>query len=70
MRIREMTKKYKGEWLLIEYEELDEDLNVKRGKVLAHSSKKDKIYKLLPETKGKNVAIEYAGHLPKVAVMF
>jgi len=70
MRIREITKKHKGEWLLIEYDELDKDLNVKRGKVLAHSPNKEEIYQILLETKGKNVAIEYAGKLPEVAVMF
>ena len=70
MNMNEMIKKYPGEWLLIEYEELDEDLNVKRGKVIAHSPDKAKIYQRLMETKGKNVSVEFAGRLPEVAVMF
>ena len=70
MRMSEIVKKYPGEWLLIEYQELDEDLDVKQGKVIAHSPSKEKIYQLLMETKGKNIAIEYAGQLPEVAVMF
>ena len=70
MKMSEISKKYSGEWLLIEYEELDRDLNVKRGKVIAHSPNKEKIYQRLMQTQGKNVAIEYAGKLPEVAVMF
>lgn len=70
MNMNEMIKKYPGEWLLIEYEELDEDLNVKRGKVIAHSPDKAKVYQRLMETKGKNVSVEFAGSLPEVAVMF
>jgi hypothetical protein len=70
MDMNEMIKKYPGEWLLIEYEELNEDLSVKRGKVIAHSPDKSKIYQRLMETKGKNVSVEFAGRLPVVAVMF
>jgi hypothetical protein len=70
MQMSEMIKKYTGEWLLIEYEELDEHLNVKRGKVIAHSPDKARIYQHLMETKGKNVSVEFAGRFPEVAVMF
>lgn len=70
MRMSEIVKKYPGEWVLIEYQELDNDLNVRRGKVIAHSPNKEKIYQRLMETKGQNIAVEYAGQLPDVAVMF
>lgn len=70
MKMGEILRKYKDEWLLIEYTTLDENLNVVEGKVLAHSPNKEKIYAELMKTKGKNVAIEYAGKLPEVAVMF
>ena len=70
MKMGEILRKYKDEWLLIEYTKLDENLNVVEGKVLAHSPKKEKIYAELMKTKGKNVAIEYAGKLPEIAVMF
>jgi hypothetical protein len=70
MKMSEIVKRYLGEWLLIEYRELDEGLNVKQGTVVAHSPNKDEIYKRLMETKGKNIAVEYAGKLPEVAVMF
>lgn len=70
MDMSEILKKYEREWLLIEYQELDENLNVIAGEVIAHSPKKEDIYKLLMQTKGRNVAIEYAGNLvDDVAVM-
>ena len=70
MTLKEIMRKYKDEWLLIEYTSLDDNLNVVEGKVIAHSPNKEKIYAQLMNTKGKNVAIEYAGKLPEVAVMF
>ena len=71
LSMKKIVEKYKDEWVLIEYEELDEDLNVKKGKVIAHSPRKDEIYARLSETRGKNVAIEYTGKLPEdLAVMF
>jgi hypothetical protein len=67
----EIRAQYTGQWLLIEYQELDEQLNVVAGEVVAHSPDKEEIYKRLLETKGKNIAIEYAGELSQnVAVMF
>jgi len=60
----EIREQYAGEWVLIEYEELDEDLNVVRGKVLAHSTNRDIIYQELLKLSGKKVAIEYLGKIP------
>ena len=50
MTFEEMIEKFKEEWLLIEYDELDEELTVKRGKVLFHSPNKSEVYKKLMET--------------------
>ena len=71
MRLGEIKKKYRDEWVLIEYSKISADLQVKAGKVLAHASNKEDIYKALLRTKGKNVAIEYCGKLPQdLVVMF
>jgi len=71
MTWEEIRKRYAGQWVLIEYEELDEQLNVIAGEVIAHSSDKEAIYRHLLTTQGKNIAIEYAGELPQdLAVMF
>jgi len=57
----EMATQYDGEWLLIAYTEVDEDLNVLRGEVLAHSPDQAEIYKALPLRGNRAVAIEYMG---------
>ena len=71
VNFEEMIEKFKGEWLLVEYEDLDEELKVKRGKVLFHSPYKSEVYKQLMEMRGGNITIEYAGDIPKdLAVLF
>lgn len=51
--------------MLISYEELDEDLNVLRGEVLAHSVHRDEIYQRLLSPKEKRTAVEYLGEIPE-----
>ena len=44
---------------------------VVQGEVVAHSPAKEEMYQCLLQTRGKNLAIEYAGELPHdLAVMF
>ena len=69
MRLSEIKKKYRKEWVLIEYSKISTSLQVKEGKVLAHASNKEDIYKALLSTKGKNVAIEYCGKVPEDPVV-
>jgi len=71
VNFEEMIEKFKGEWLLVEYEDLDEELKLKWGKVLFHSPYKSEVYKQLMEMRGGNITIEYAGDIPKdLAVLF
>ncbi len=71
MKWEEIRRQYAGQWVLIEYQRLDEQLNVVEGEVIAHSPAKEEIYKSLLQTQGKNIAIEYAGEFPQdLAVMF
>lgn len=65
LSIQGMISRYKGEWLLIAYAELDDEMNVIRGEVLAHSPDRDEIYRELLSVKGKSVAVEYAGLIPE-----
>ena len=70
MTWQKMCEQYAGQWVLIEYWELDEQLNVVQGEVVAHSPAKEEMYQCLLQTRGKNLAIEYAGELPHdLAVM-
>jgi len=71
LTIEEIKEKYPNEWVLIEYEEIDSEFNVIKGHVITHSPVKEEIYKILMETKGKNIIIEYTGRIPEdLAVMF
>lgn len=67
---KEMLKKYKNEWILIECKQVDENFEVVEGEILYHSKDKDELYKKLLELKPKNCAIEYTGKIPEdLAVM-
>ena len=71
MRLSEIRKKYRDQWVLVEFSKLGKDLRVKGGKVLAHAANKEDIYKALLHTRGKNIAIEYCGKTPEdLVVMF
>ncbi len=59
LTLQEMSDRYNGEWLLIAYTELDENMIVVRGEVLAHSPNQSDVYDALPIAKGRNVAFEY-----------
>lgn len=71
MTIEAIKKEYPNEWVLIEYEQIDNEFHVKTGCVIAHSPIKEEIYKLLMKMKDKNIAIEYTGKIPEdLSVMF
>ena len=65
MRWKEIVKKFKDEWVLIEIKEVDENYNLKEGEVIAHSKDKSKIYEQLLKLKDKNMYIEYTGKIPE-----
>ncbi|NQE35244.1 hypothetical protein [Microcoleus asticus] len=70
MSLEEIFSLYLDEWVLIVNPELDEELNVIRGEVLAHATERDEIYSKLLLRNGKSVAIEYTGSIPdNIAVM-
>ncbi len=64
LSFEEMKKRYYGEWLLIAYTEVNQDMNVLKGEVLAHSPERDQVYNAIAARGGKAVAIEYVGDLP------
>ncbi|MEG4106343.1 hypothetical protein [Microcoleus sp. S13_C5] len=70
MSLEKIFSLYPDEWVLIVNPELDEELNVIRGEVLAHATERDEIYSKLSLRNGKSVAIEYTGSIPdNIAVM-
>lgn len=71
MTLGEIKKQYPQERVLVEYQRLDDQFQVKEGHILAHSVSKENIYEALAKTYGKNVTIEYTGSLAEeLTVMF
>ena len=72
MNLAQIREAHKGKWVLIEYRQLDRNLEVVEGDVIAEAPTKEDIYKLqMSVGTGKNLAIEYCGDWPTdVAVMF
>lgn len=71
MNFSTIKRKYPRQWVLVQYDKLDDDLTIKKGRVIAHSSKKEDIYKVLGKTFGKDIAIEYTGPVQhNLTVMF
>lgn len=67
LTIDEMKHHYDGEWLLIAYTELDDQLRVLKGEVLIHSPNRDDIYNALSLGRGRDVAIECFATIPEDA---
>lgn len=66
MRISEVKKKYKDEWVLAEVLEQDKLNQPTKVKVIAHSSDRDKVYeKIAKLPKGFRVTTFYTGKIPK-----
>lgn len=65
MTFEEIEQNYDGQWVLIAYTETDEDLQVVKGKVIAHSANKEDVYQALAEAGEQPLAIEYMGSVPE-----
>ena len=65
MNEAEIVERWTGKWVLIEYRELDRNLDVVDGDVIAEAATKEEIYGLLlAKGRGKNTAIRYCGEWP------
>jgi hypothetical protein len=65
MKWEQIKKIYRDEWVLVKIDDLDENLNVASGEVLAHSGDKEKIYKELLRIRPKEFSIEFTGDIPE-----
>jgi hypothetical protein len=65
MTLAQIREQYKDKWVLIEYHQLDRNLEVVEGDVIAEAPTKEQIYgKLLTVGRTKNTAIRYCGEWP------
>lgn len=65
MNLKEIAQAYPDEWVLIEFTELDDELRVVDGHVIAHSPHKADVYQKLIGLDTENVAIEFTGEKPE-----
>jgi len=65
LTLAEIEERYKSEWILVEDPELDEQLEVVRGKVLWHSKDRDEVDQKSIELHPKHAALLYTGEIPE-----
>lgn len=65
MKIEEIKKRYKEEWVLVEVLEEDELGQPTEVELIAHSKARDEVYDALKETKMKYTCQFYTGEIPK-----
>lgn len=61
----DIEKKYHDQWVLIANPVYDKTNRIKKGRLLFHSEDRDKIDKVMLESKEDNIAIRYLGTLDK-----
>jgi hypothetical protein len=61
----EIEQRYDGEWVLIAYTELDENLKPIAGEVIAHSIDRDVVYDAIGHRGDRGVAIECFVKVPE-----
>ena len=61
MTLDQIKQKYPDQWVLIEFDSLDEELRVTDGTVLAHSPSREEIDKELMALRNERVAVEFTG---------
>lgn len=65
MKIEEIKKKYKDEWVLVMVTKPDELGRPVEGNVIAHSRNRDDTYRAMKQTRVKDFAHFYTGKIPK-----
>ena len=70
MKIEEIERKYRDEWVLAEVIEEDESGQPTEVKLIAHSKSRDDTYEAMRKTKAKDIAHFYTWEIPKYAVAF
>jgi hypothetical protein len=58
LTLEQIRQRYDGEWFLIAYTDIDDDLRPIRGEVLAYSRDRDEVYRAVSDDRGRDLAIE------------
>jgi hypothetical protein len=65
MTLDEINSRFDSEWVLIADPEVDENLEVVRGRVVIHRKDRDEVDRKAIELKLKSSAFHYTGHIPE-----
>jgi hypothetical protein len=65
LSVAEIQERFDSEWVLIEDPELDENLEVVRGKVIFHSKDRDEVYRKDMELHPRSAAYLFTGKMPE-----
>ena len=65
LTIEEIQERFDSEWILISDPEVNEHLEVVRGKVVCHSKDRDEVYQKAVELRLKSSATLYTGTMPE-----
>ncbi len=65
MTLAEVNQAFDSEWVLFADPELNEHLEVVRGRVLCHSKDRDEVYRTMLEIRPKNAATHFTGLMPE-----
>ena len=60
----EIEARYDGEWIVIADPEVDDHLEVLRGRVVAHGTDRDEVYQRAIDLRLKEAAFLYTGRIP------
>lgn len=65
LSISEIQSRFDSEWVVVEDPDLDEHLQVVRGRVIWHSKDRDEVYQKAIELQPKRPAFLYTGKIPE-----
>jgi hypothetical protein len=69
LSIAEIESRFDGEWVLLEDPQVNKQMEVLGGKVLAHSKDRDEVYQKAVELRPKHSATLYLGTVPDDTVI-
>ena len=67
--LKEINARFDAEWILLEDPEVDEHLQVVRGKVVCHSKDRDEVDRKAVALRLKHSAFLYTGKMPENAAI-
>lgn len=65
LSMKEIERRYDGEWVLIVNPEVDELTRIRRGEVIHHGLDREEVYRVAHQRKDAHTAILFIGGPPK-----